>query len=161
VVTLNGSGQEVSIADRNGNATHYAYVTTGAAAGALQTITDPVGLVTTLGFDGGGHLSTVTDPGGSRVTTFTMSSGNLTQIVDPDSATTQYGYDSSHRMTTETNPNGRTATVTYDSNGRISQETLFDGVSTVPISSAQEQGLMSWNSSLSSFPYGQSPGKCD
>ena len=29
--------------DRNGNTTEYAYVAGGAAAGALHTITDPVG----------------------------------------------------------------------------------------------------------------------
>ena len=51
-VVFNSTGQETSIADRNGNTTSYAYVTSGAAAGALQTITDPVGLVTTLAYNG-------------------------------------------------------------------------------------------------------------
>ena len=144
VLTFNGSGQETSRADRNGNTTGYAYVTSGAAAGALSTITDPVGLVTTLAYDANGHLSTVTDPAG-RVTTFTLdANGNLTKIVDPDGAATQYGYNSSHQLTSETDPNGKTASVTYDSFGRLSQETLFDGTSTVATTPAQESGLLAW-----------------
>ena len=45
--------------------------TSGAAAGALATITDPVGLVTTLAYNESGHISTITDPA-DRVTTFTV-----------------------------------------------------------------------------------------
>ena len=44
VIQFNSSGQETSESDRNGNTFTYAYVTSGAAAGALATITDPVGL---------------------------------------------------------------------------------------------------------------------
>ena len=133
VVTFNSHGQEISSSDPNGNTTSFAYVTSGAADGALATITDPVGLVTTLTYNSSGELKTVTDPAG-RVTTFTIdSSGDLTEIVDPDGGTTQYGYDSTHDLTTETDPNGSTATVTYDSFGRVSSEKLFDGTSTVGI----------------------------
>ena len=153
VITFNGSGQETSSADVYGNTTSYAYVTSGAAAGALHTITDPVGLITTLAYDTYGHLSTVTDPAG-RATTFTIgsSSGNLTAIVDPDSATTQYGYNSNHQITSETDPNGSTASVTYDSFNRMVTETLFDGTSQVKIAPAQEVGLVAWGSSVSSLP---------
>src|SRR5262249_54538461 len=142
VIQFNSSGQETSETDRNGNTTSYSYVASGAAAGALQTVTDPVGLVTTLAYDVNGHLHTITDPA-SRVTTFTVdSNGNLTQIVDPDGAVTQFGYSTStnHRITTEVNPNSKTATVTYDSFGRVSSETLFDGTSTVQVGGAQEKG---------------------
>ena len=142
VVTFNSHGQEISSSDPNGNTTSFAYVTSGAADGALATITDPVGLVTTLTYNSSGELKTVTDPAG-RVTTFTIdSSGDLTEIVDPDGGTTQYGYDSTHDLTTETDPNGSTATVTYDSFGRVSSEKLFDGTSTVGITPAQEVGLL-------------------
>ncbi len=151
-VVFNSSGQEISAADPNGNTTNYAYLTSGPAAGALQTITDPVGLVTTLAYDSSGHLSTVTDPAG-RVTTFTFdASGNLTGIEDPTGATTGYGYSSTHQMTSETNPDDHTATVTYDSFGRMSSETLFDGTSIASITPAQEQGLAAWGGTLSSSP---------
>ena len=88
VIQFNSSGQETSESDRNGNTFTYAYVTSGAAAGALATITDPVGLITTLTYNSSGYLSTITDPA-DRVTTFTVDShDNLTEIVDPDGAIT-------------------------------------------------------------------------
>lgn len=145
VVTYNPSGQEVSLADRNNNTYTYAYGITG-PAGSLSTITDPVGLITTLSYSSG-RLSTIKDPAG-RITTITMdSNGNLTKILDPDNALTTYGYSSSHQMTSEYNPDSHTASVAYDSNGRVTTETLFDGTLTVKTSAAQEQGLLPWGSS--------------
>jgi len=144
VVQFDTSGREVSKTDRNGNATTFAYVASGPAAGALQAMTDPAGLATTLVYDASGHLSTVTDPAG-RVTTVTVdSSGNLTKIVDPDGAVIQYGYatPANHRITTEVNPDNRTATAHYNAFGRLQSETLFDGVTTIPLSPAEVQGLL-------------------
>ena len=143
VVIFNSSGQETSSADANGNTTSYAYVTSGAATGALKTITDPVGLVTTLSYDAYGHLSTVLDPA-SGTTTFTIGSSNdnLTEIVDPTAAATQYGYNSAHEITTETNPDNAVATVNYDTFGRMSSENLFGGTGTISITPAQEVGLV-------------------
>ena len=143
VIQFNSSGQEISQTDRNDNTTTYAYVASGAAAGALQTITDPVGLVTTLAYDAYGHLSTVTDPA-DRVTTFTVDSNdNLTSIEDPDDAVTTYGYSTpaNHEITSETNPDDHTATVAYNSFGQFSSETLFDGTSTNSVDSMQSNGL--------------------
>jgi RHS repeat-associated protein len=99
-------------------------------------------------------------PAAGRVTNFTIDSrDNLTQIVDPDGATTTYGYDYySHHMMSETNPDGQTATVGYDPNGRMSVENLFDGTSTVQLAGAQENGLMSWGQTYTSFPQGNLQG---
>ena len=144
VIQFNSAGQETSETDRNGNAFDYAYVASGAAAGALATITDPVGLITTLAYSSGGTLSTVTDPA-SRVTTFTLDGhDNLTQIVDPDGAISTYGYSTptNHLATTETNPDNKTATAHYNSFGQLTSETLFDGTSTTSIDSAQSNGLL-------------------
>ena len=142
VVTFNSTGQETSVADRNGNTTAYAYVTSGAAAGALQTITDPVGLVTTLTYNGTtGKLATVTEPSGA-VTTFTFSSNNLIAIQDPDNAITSYGYNGSAEMSTEKNPDNQTATITYDSFGRMSSEQVYGGLGTFSTSPAEEAGLV-------------------
>jgi RHS repeat-associated protein len=144
VIQFDTNGRETSEADSNGNTTSYAYVTSGAAAGALSTITDPVGRVTTLSYNGSGKLSTVTDPAG-RVTTVTIdSNGNLTGITDPDSASVAYGYStpSNHRMTTEVSPNGFTATVTYDSFGRVASEALFGATGATGVSYAQSEGLL-------------------
>jgi YD repeat-containing protein len=142
VVTFNSSGQETSIADRNGNTTDYAYVTSGAAAGALQTITDPVGLVTTLTYNPTtGKLATMIDPA-SHVTTFAFSGNDLNSIEDPTGAITTYGYNSSAQMTTETNPDNQTATVSYDSFGRMSSEKVFGGSGTFSTTAAEEVGLV-------------------
>ena len=82
-MSRHSAGQDTSSADANGNTTHYAYVASGAAAGALQTITDPVGLITTLAYNGTtGKLSTVVNPAGG-VTTFTFSGSNLTRNRRP------------------------------------------------------------------------------
>ncbi len=71
VIQFNSSGQETSETDRNGNEFTYAYVASGAAAGALATITDPVGLVTTLSYAVSGYITTITDPA-ERVATVTV-----------------------------------------------------------------------------------------
>jgi YD repeat-containing protein len=142
VVKFDSAGQETSIADQNGNTTNYTYVASGAAAGALYTITDPVGLITTLAYNATtGKLSTVTDPV-PRVTTFAFSGSKLASITDPDGAITSYGYNSSDLMTTEINPDNQTATVTYDSFTRMSSETLLGGLGSVSIAPAQEVGLV-------------------
>jgi len=144
VLNFNAAGRETSQVDRDGNTTSYAYVAGGAAAGALQTVTDPVGLVTTLAYDASGHIASVTDPA-ARVTHFTVdSNGNLTQVTDPDDALTQYGYASptNHRITTETNPDDKTATAHYDGFGLLTGETLFDGTSTSQVGAALEKGLL-------------------
>ena len=61
-IQFNSSGQETSENDRNGNTIHYAYVSTGPAAGALASITDPVGLITTLAYNSSGISARVKDP---------------------------------------------------------------------------------------------------
>ncbi|WP_165234108.1 FG-GAP-like repeat-containing protein [Aquisphaera insulae] len=149
VIQYDSSGRETSVTDRNGNAYTYGYVPSGAAAGALQYVADPVGLRTTFAYNGSGYLATITDPA-SRVTTVTLdASHNLTQFVDPDLATTQYGYSTpaNHRMTSETNPNGHTATVTYNGFGQFASETLFDGTSTAGVTGAQSRGLVAYGGS--------------
>ena len=139
---FDADGRQTSATDRNGNATTYTYVSSGAAAGALQTVTDPAGLVTTLAYDGAGTLQTVTDPA-NRVTNFTVNAaGDLTQITDPDGAVTKYSYDSDHKLVTETNPNTKVATVTYGSFGRVASETLFGGTVTTNIAPADTKGLL-------------------
>jgi len=157
VISFNSSGQETSETDRNGNTFSYGYITSGPATGALATITDPVGLITTLAYNStSGHLQTVTDPAG-RVTTITIDSNdNLTQIVDPDGAITTYGYSdpSNHEINTETEPNGSTASAYYNTFGQLTSETLFDGTSTTEITPAQSRGLINWGGSgslLSSY----------
>ena len=142
VIQFNSAGKETSISDVNGNTFTYAYVTSGAAAGALATITDPVGLVTTLTYNSSGDLTTITDPA-DRVTTITInSSDDLTEIVDPDGAETQYGYNSTNEATSETDADDNTAEAHYNGFGQLTSETLYDGTSTTSVDSGQSNGLL-------------------
>ena len=145
VLRFDASGRETSETDRDGNATAYAYVPPGQpGADALRTITDPVGLVTTLAYDATGHLSTATDPAG-RVTAFVVDgNGNLTRATDPDGAATGYGYStpSNHLLTTETDPDNATAAAHYSASGLLASETLFDGTSTTSVAAAEGSSLV-------------------
>ena len=141
-IQFDAAGQETSESDRNGNAFTYAYMTGGAAAGALASITDPVGLVTTLTYNSSGDISTIEDPA-DRVTSFTVISGDdLTEIVDPDGAATRYGYNASNEATSETDANNNTAVAHYNGFGQLTSEMLDDGTSTTAIDSAQGNGLL-------------------
>ena len=141
VLDFGADGRLATQTDRNGNATAYSYVTSGAATGALKTIVDPVGLRTTLAYDAAGKLRTVTDPAG-RVTTFTVNAGgDLTQVVDPDGAVSQYGYQG-HRITGQVDPRGNATTVTYDGFGRFVSESLPGALGTVTVVAGETVGLL-------------------
>jgi RHS repeat-associated protein len=144
VLQFNSGGQETSESDRNGNTFQYAYVLSGAAAGAPLSIKDPVGLRTTLAYRAAGTLASIKDPAGGITTITVDSNGNLTKIVDPDGAVTSYGYatPSNHEITTEADPNGSTATAHYSSFGQLTSETLLDGTSSTGVSSAESHGLL-------------------
>jgi RHS repeat-associated protein len=141
VVDFDASGRQVTVTDRNGNTTTFSYVAAGAAAGALESITDPVGLRTTLAYDANGKLRTVTDPAG-RVTNLTVDgSGTLTEIEDPDGATSQFSY-TAHRLTGQVDPRGHTVTVSYDSFGRFVSESLPGALGTVTVVGGETIGLL-------------------
>ncbi len=145
VYRFDAQGREVAMADRNGNTTSYGYVPAGQpGAGALQSMTDPVGLVTSLAYNSAGTLAGITDPAGRVTDVVVDPDGNLTRITDPDGAVEQYGYatPSNHLATTETDPDNHTATALYNAFGQLTAETHFDGTSTTGIAPAQAQGLL-------------------
>ncbi len=108
--------------DRNGNTTAYAYD----GGGNLTTITDPVGLVTTLAYSGG-LLASVTDPAG-RVTGFAHDGGgNLTQITDSDLSERLFAYDARHRLTSQTSKRGFVTSYDYGFHGRNVRADRPDG----------------------------------
>ncbi|HEX5438979.1 MAG TPA: RHS repeat-associated core domain-containing protein [Gemmatimonadaceae bacterium] len=114
-------GRMQTVTDRFGNRTFYGYET---GSTKLARITDPVGQVTTFGYDAAGMLSTITDPMG-RVTHFTITNGNLTQIKDPAGGTALAAvYDTQHRLIALTDRGGHTTHLGYDYAGKIAADTL-------------------------------------
>ncbi len=108
--------------DRNGNATVYSYD----ASDNLTTITDPVGLVTTLAYTGG-LLASVTDPAG-RVTSFAHDgTGDLVSITDADLSQRLFAYDGAHRLTSQTSKRGFVSTYLYGFHGRNTRADRPDG----------------------------------
>jgi RHS repeat-associated protein len=127
VQVFDSAGRQTQTRDRYGNTTSYTYIdaTGSGQAFDLETITDPVGLVTTLTY-ASGKLASVADPAG-RVTNFTYSGGNLAQIVNPDGSTRSFGYDARGRMNSQTDAMSNTRQYAYGASGRVVQVTRADG----------------------------------
>ncbi len=135
-INFNAQGLQTSVVEKNGNTTNYEYD----GQGKLISITDPVGLVTTLTYSGD-KIASVTDPAG-RITNFeTDGSGNLTKITDPDGAFRLFTYDSNHRLTSQTSKRGFVTTYQYNFAGKNIGATRPDG-STVSMSPQWMVGLV-------------------
>lgn len=136
VSTFDEDNRLVSVVDRNGNATNYAY-----ADGMLSTITDSVGLVTQFTY-AGGRVSTIVDPA-NRTTSFEYdTAGNLTRVTDPDGTSRSWAYDESHHIVEETDKRGFVEQMEYDEFGRAKLATRKDGTQ-LQYQPAQVRGLSS------------------
>jgi RHS repeat-associated protein len=135
VTTFNATGKPLTVADRNGNTTHYAY-----GANGLTQIVDPVGQATTFTYTGS-HVSSVTDPAG-RVTQLTYdAAGNLASMIAPDNSSTSWKYDATHHLSSVTDGLNLMKSFTYDFAGTVKKETLADG-SVTQFSAEMAQGLL-------------------
>ncbi len=135
-------GLHTATVDRDGNTTAYTYD----VADWLISITDPVGLVTTLTYTGG-LLSDITNPAG-RTTAFAHDAdGNLTRITDPDGASKQFAYDARHRLTSQVSKGGFTTTYGYDFAGRNMSANRPDGSKPL-IAASQTIGLVDLSTGL-------------
>ncbi|HEV8719169.1 MAG TPA: tandem-95 repeat protein [Candidatus Binatia bacterium] len=134
-INFNSQGLQTSVVDRNNNTTAYGYD----GSGRLITITDPVGLVTTLSY-ANGSLQRITDPAGRQTQFQHDSAGNVTRITNPDSTFVSYAYDAIGRMTRATDELGNSTTYGYDFAGRFAQSTRPGG-ETRSLVSAKLQGL--------------------
>jgi RHS repeat-associated protein len=148
MLTATGPRTDVS------STTTYTYYTctTGYQCGMLQTITDPVGNVTTYNtYNAHGQPLTITDPNGvvttltydvrlrltsrqvgSETTTFAYyPTGLLKQVTLPDSSFVQCTYDPAHRLTAITDGAGNYISYTLDAAGNRTAENAYDPSNTL------------------------------
>lgn len=94
--------------------------------GLLVSATDPLGTVTTFGYDNlGNQTSAVRDVGLghlNQITSFRYNTkGDLIYVADARGNTTTNAFDANRRLALTTNPSGLTTVFSYDQNGQIIQ----------------------------------------
>jgi YD repeat-containing protein len=77
------------------------------------SITDPVGLVTTLTYSGN-QVSSVSDPTGRETLFQHDANANLVRVTYPDGSEQFFGYDSRHLMISESSRRGFVTMREYD-----------------------------------------------
>lgn len=105
-------GLLLSITDRNNNAMQFAY-----SGSQLTTITNPVGLATSLTYDTNGKLAAITTPDG-RVYQFNVGADRLLGVTYPGGRQWVYTYNY-FVLLTKTDPVGNVTSYTYDGNFRV------------------------------------------
>ena len=113
------TGAVASITDPEGNVTSYQYDYRG-----LQTsITDPLGNAVTTAYNANGQPVSQTDAL-NNTTSYTYNSyGKVLTVTDAESNVTSYTYNLLGQMTSLTDPEGNATSWTYDSMGRVVSET--------------------------------------
>ena len=99
-----GSGALQTIADHNGNVTTLTYN----GAGQLGVVSVAGGRALSFGYDGDGRIASVTDNSGRHVTFGYSPAGDLTSATDPLGNTTTYGYDAGHQLVSGVDRDGHT-----------------------------------------------------
>ena len=106
----------------NGVGTTYTYTGTPPTS---MTVTDPLGRVTTVDYNGQGQPKSVQDPMGNTTTiqyyTSGPSSGDVEWVQDPIGNTTKYVTDADGRVTSVTSPLQETTQYSYDAIDDVTQ----------------------------------------
>jgi RHS repeat-associated protein len=117
--TYNSNGTVNTITDPLGNVSTITYYPTG----LIYTVTDAAGNVTTYAYDPRGNRTSVIDAM-SHQTQFQYDSMNrLTKITYADNSTVQFAYDWRGRRTSVTDQNGRVTQYAYDDANRMTSVT--------------------------------------
>lgn len=93
-----------------------------------QSVTDPLGRVTSYVYDANGNVTSVTKLSGTSnavTTSMTYDStfNQLLSVTDPLNNTTNFGYDTLGNLTSITDPLQHQTTMTYDGEGRVLSST--------------------------------------
>lgn len=99
-------------------------ITRDSSSNLIQSLTDPLGRVTTFSYDSRGNTTSVTRLSGTAnavTTTYTYDPtfSQVTSITDPLSHTTSFGRDSLGNLVTITDPLGHQTSMTYTSAGQV------------------------------------------
>lgn len=135
-ITYDPQTQFVTSADPLGQITTIGYD----AAGFVTSVVDPLGRVSSYTRDGDGRLLTSTNPLGKTSQFQYDAAGNLVRGIDPLGATLLLTYDAAGRPLTQTNPLGHTTQMEYDSSGNVVRMIGPDGA--VVQMSYDARGLM-------------------
>lgn len=133
--TSNGLSMTSEV-DRNGNAIRFAYD----AHGALSSMTDSQGRVTTFGYVTGsytncgpptasGFVNLITDPVGRKYQFTYDTNCDLTTYNDPNNRKTTFGYDSNLNLAKITDPLGNVTNLTYNSIFKVTSITRVTNLS--------------------------------
>lgn len=107
----------------------------------LISILDAANGTTTFTYDAKDHLKTVKDPKLSATTTYNYDGlGNLTSQVSPDTGTTAFTYDAAGNVATQTDARSTVTTYGYDALNRVTAATVTDGTVTYEYDNATTGG---------------------
>ena len=125
------NGALTSITDALG---HVTTINTHTGGGLPTKITGPNGVVTTFTYDGRQRLlsSTIDTSAGNLTTTFTYdNAGNLTKTTLPDGSYLSKTYDTAHRLTRITNALGEYINYTLDALGGRTASNIYNSSATL------------------------------
>jgi RHS repeat-associated protein len=112
--TYNSDKQVVSKTSPRQGVTTYAY-----ANGLPIRVTNPEGVVYTLGYDAAGRLTSITDADNNTTTLTYDGVDRLTSVTNPLGHSVSMTYNSRNNLLTFTDANGNITTRTYDGNGNL------------------------------------------
>jgi RHS repeat-associated protein len=111
----------------------------GYRMGDLESVTDPLGNVTSINSDAVGYPNKVTDPLGRATRHVYSPNGLLLESTDPKGRKTQYEYDPNGKVTKVTDARGNATRATYDDQENLASITDADGATeTIEHNSAGE-----------------------
>jgi len=130
--TRNAYGQILTEVSPRGNATGAVasdYKTTYVydSAGALASISDPLGHHRTYGLDSEGRVTSVTNANGLTSSVEYLADGNIGSATDPAGHVTRYTLDLAGKNVATTEADGAVTTTEYDSHGWPSEVTSPSG----------------------------------
>ncbi len=91
--------------------------------GMLKTITDPVGVTLSYGYDSAGRVASITNANNKTSTISYDIRDNIIQTRDPLNNTANFTYDSNGNLLTKTDARGNTTTYAYDANLKLTSVT--------------------------------------